>query len=163
SSAFGNRLDPFTGLPDFHSGLDISTPIGTKIQSPADGVVTFCGDKGGYGNAVVIDHGFGILTRYAHLAGFNVKAGQRVRRGDPQLAARTVDFKERLAKGQPLDDLLPEAFAVTREAGRRVLNMRHFDVQLIGGLTLHRGTIAEMKTGEGKTLVATLAAYLNAL
>jgi preprotein translocase subunit SecA len=82
---------------------------------------------------------------------------------DVQLAAKTAEFKERLAKGQPLDDLLPEAFAVTREAGRRVLNMRHFDVQLIGGLTLHRGTIAEMKTGEGKTLVATLAAYLNAL
>jgi preprotein translocase subunit SecA len=82
---------------------------------------------------------------------------------DAQLAAKTVEFKERLARGQPLDDLLPEAFAVTREAGRRVLNMRHFDVQLVGGLTLHRGTIAEMKTGEGKTLVATLASYLNAL
>ena len=65
--------------------------------------------------------------------------------------------------GQRLDDLLPEAFAVVREAGRRVLNMRHFDVQLIGGVILHRGTIAEMKTGEGKTLVATLPAYLNAL
>ena len=82
---------------------------------------------------------------------------------DAALAARTVEFRERIAKGEPLDDLLPEAFAVVREAGRRVLNMRHFDVQLIGGLTLHRGTIAEMKTGEGKTLVATLAAYLNAL
>lgn len=82
SSAFGNRLDPFTGLQDFHSGLDISTPIGTKIQTPADGVVIFCGQKGGYGNAMVIDHGYGILTRYAHLAGFNVKPGQRVRRGD---------------------------------------------------------------------------------
>jgi len=82
SSAFGNRIDPFTGLQDFHSGLDISTPIGTKIQAPADGVVIFCGLKGGYGNAMVIDHGYGILTRYAHLAGFNVKPGQRVRRGD---------------------------------------------------------------------------------
>jgi preprotein translocase subunit SecA len=82
---------------------------------------------------------------------------------DAELAAKTAEFKERLAKGQSLDDLLPEAFSVTREAGRRVLNMRHFDVQLVGGLTLHRGTIAEMKTGEGKTLVATLAAYLNAL
>jgi preprotein translocase subunit SecA len=74
-----------------------------------------------------------------------------------------VEFRQRLAQGQPLDELLPEAFAVTREAGRRVLNMRHFDVQLIGGTALHRGMIAEMKTGEGKTLVATLAAYLNAL
>ena len=74
-----------------------------------------------------------------------------------------MEFRERLAKGASLDDLLPEAFAVVREAGRRVLNMRHFDVQLIGGMVLHRGMIAEMKTGEGKTLVATLAAYLNAL
>jgi preprotein translocase subunit SecA len=82
---------------------------------------------------------------------------------DAGLAAKTVEFKERLAQGQPVDELLPEAFAVTREAGRRVLNMRHFDVQLIGGMALHRGMIAEMKTGEGKTLVATLAAYLNAL
>ncbi len=82
---------------------------------------------------------------------------------DHALAARTADFKGRIAQGATLDDLLPEAFAVVREGGRRVLNMRHFDVQLIGGMTLHRGTIAEMKTGEGKTLVATLAAYLNAL
>jgi preprotein translocase subunit SecA len=82
---------------------------------------------------------------------------------DQALAAKTVEFRGRLAKGETLDGLLPEAFAVVREAGWRVLNMRHFDVQLIGGMTLHRGMIAEMKTGEGKTLVATLAAYLNAL
>ncbi len=80
-----------------------------------------------------------------------------------ELAAKTVDFKQRVANGASLDDLLIEAFAVCREAGRRYLNMRHFDVQLIGGVTLHRGRIAEMKTGEGKTLVATLASYLNAL
>ncbi|HKZ31864.1 MAG TPA: preprotein translocase subunit SecA [Vicinamibacteria bacterium] len=82
---------------------------------------------------------------------------------DAALAAKTVEFRERLSRGQSVDELLPEAFAVVREAGWRVLNMRHFDVQLIGGLVLHRGMIAEMKTGEGKTLVATLAAYLNAL
>src|SRR5262245_36030291 len=82
---------------------------------------------------------------------------------DDQLKAKTAEFKQRIADGATLDDLLPEAFAVVREAGRRVLNMRHFDVQLIGGMVLHRGTIAEMKTGEGKTLVATLPAYLNAL
>jgi preprotein translocase subunit SecA len=82
---------------------------------------------------------------------------------DAQLQAKTPEFRDRLARGETLDDILPEAFAVVREAGRRVLNMRHFDVQLIGGLALHRGMIAEMKTGEGKTLVATLAAYLNAL
>ena len=82
---------------------------------------------------------------------------------DIDLAARTITFKEKLAQGASLDDLEIEAFAVCREAGRRVLNMRHFDVQLIGGMVLHKGKIAEMKTGEGKTLVATLPTYLNAL
>src|SRR6476659_10012863 len=82
---------------------------------------------------------------------------------DEQLRGKTAEFKQRVANGETLDDLLPEAFAVVREAGRRVLNMRHFDVQLIGGAVLHKGKIAEMKTGEGKTLVATLPAYLNAL
>src|SRR5690349_15707267 len=82
---------------------------------------------------------------------------------DEQLRGKTVEFRGRLAAGETLDDLLPEAFAVVREAGRRTLNMRHFDVQLIGGIVLHRGRIAEMKTGEGKTLWATLPAYLNAL
>ncbi|MGA8019751.1 MAG: preprotein translocase subunit SecA [Desulfobacterales bacterium] len=82
---------------------------------------------------------------------------------DDQLKGHTAKFKERLQNGEPLDDLLPEAFAVVREASRRTLNMRHFDVQLLGGTVLHQGKIAEMKTGEGKTLVATLPAYLNAL
>jgi len=82
---------------------------------------------------------------------------------DEQLRAKTAEFRQRLEQGANLDDLLHEAFAVVREAGRRVLNMRHFDVQLIGGMVLHHGKIAEMKTGEGKTLVATLPAYLNAL
>ena len=82
---------------------------------------------------------------------------------DEELAAQTVVFREQLAQGSTLDDLLVPAFAVVREAGRRFLNMRHFDVQLIGGVTLHHGKVAEMKTGEGKTLVATLPVYLNAL
>ncbi len=82
---------------------------------------------------------------------------------DDQLPQKTIEFKERLAKGEPLDDLLPEAFALVREASVRILGMRHFDVQLIGGIALHNGTIAEMKTGEGKTLMSTLPAYLNAL
>jgi preprotein translocase subunit SecA len=82
---------------------------------------------------------------------------------DEQLRGKTAEFRQRVANGEPLHDLLPEAFAVVREAGRRVLNMRHFDVQLIGGMVLHSGRIAEMKTGEGKTLVATLPTYLNAL
>lgn len=82
---------------------------------------------------------------------------------DASLQAKTAEFKQRLADGETLDDLLPEAFAVVREASRRVLGMRHFDVQLLGGMVLHRGNIAEMRTGEGKTLVATLPVYLNAL
>jgi preprotein translocase subunit SecA len=82
---------------------------------------------------------------------------------DDQLASKTAEFKQRLEKGEPLDDLIPEVFAVVRETGRRVLGLRHFDVQLLGGVILHQGQIAEMKTGEGKTLVATLPAYLNAL
>ncbi len=82
---------------------------------------------------------------------------------DTSLAGKTREFKQRLENGETLDDILPEAFAVVREASKRVLGMRHFDVQLIGGITLHRGNIAEMRTGEGKTLVATLPVYLNAL
>jgi preprotein translocase subunit SecA len=82
---------------------------------------------------------------------------------DIDLKAKTIEFKERIAQGATIDDLLIEAFAVVREAGRRFLNMRHFDVQLIGGIVLHKGRIAEMKTGEGKTLVATAPVYLNAL
>jgi preprotein translocase subunit SecA len=82
---------------------------------------------------------------------------------DISLSAKTGEFRRRLEKGETLDDILPEAFAVVREASRRVLGMRHFDVQLLGGITLHEGNIAEMRTGEGKTLVGTLATYLNAL
>ena len=82
---------------------------------------------------------------------------------DEELRALTGRFKERVERGEPLDDLLPEAFAAVREASVRSLKMRHFDVQLIGGMVLHQGKIAEMKTGEGKTLVATLPVYLNAL
>ena len=82
---------------------------------------------------------------------------------DAALRAKTDEFRSRLVDGESLDQLLPEAFAVVREAGVRALGMRHFDVQLIGGMALHDGKIAEMRTGEGKTLVATLPAYLNAL
>ena len=80
---------------------------------------------------------------------------------DEELAGQTAVFREQLAQGATLDDMLVPAFAAVREAGRRVVNMRHFDVQLIGGMVLHRGKIAEMKTGEGKTLVATLPVYLE--
>ena len=104
------------------------------------------------------------LKRLAPIvAGINAKEPELQALSDEQLRARTADFRLRYEQGETLDDLLPDAFAVVREAGRRTLNMRHFDVQLIGGMVLHRGRIAEMKTGEGKTLVATLPAYLNAL
>src|ERR1700680_1754076 len=97
------------------------------------------------------------------IAAINDREPELQQLSDADLAAKTLDFKQRIANGEPLDDLLIESFAVCREAGKRVLNMRHFDVQLIGGLVLHRGKIAEMRTGEGKTLVATLPVYLNAL
>ena len=82
---------------------------------------------------------------------------------DKELREKTEEFKGRLKKGETLDDILPEAFAVVREASKRVLGLRHYDVQLIGGVVLHQGRIAEMRTGEGKTLVATLPSYLNAI
>jgi preprotein translocase subunit SecA len=82
---------------------------------------------------------------------------------DAALQAKTAEFKSKLAAGQIMDEILPEAFAVVREASKRVMNMRHFDVQMVGGLALHQGKIAEMRTGEGKTLTATLPVYLNAL
>ena len=82
---------------------------------------------------------------------------------DEELRAKTGEYKKRLAEGETLDDLLPEAFATVREAAKRVLNMEHYRVQLIGGIILHQGRIAEMRTGEGKTLVSTAPAYLNAL
>src|SRR3954451_111248 len=82
---------------------------------------------------------------------------------DDELRGMTVEFRERLAGGESLDDIMPEAFATVREAAKRVLGQRHFDVQIMGGAALHLGNIAEMKTGEGKTLVSTLPAYLNAL
>jgi murein DD-endopeptidase MepM/ murein hydrolase activator NlpD len=82
SASFGNRKDPFTGMPDFHPGIDISTPRGTPVVAPADGVVTFRGVRGAYGKAIVVDHGYGIVTRFAHLDGYDVRPGQRVHRGD---------------------------------------------------------------------------------
>jgi murein DD-endopeptidase MepM/ murein hydrolase activator NlpD len=82
SATFGSRIDPFTGSPDFHPGIDISAPTGTRIISPADGVVLSAGEKGGYGNAIVVDHQYGVVTRYGHLSGFAVKPGQRIKRGD---------------------------------------------------------------------------------
>ena len=97
------------------------------------------------------------------VAKINALEPEMVKLSDDQLRGKTVEFRERLSKGETLDDLLPEAFATVREAAKRTLGQRHFDVQLIGGMVLHQGKIAEMKTGEGKTLVATLPVYLNAL
>ena len=93
----------------------------------------------------------------------NAMEGAWKKLSDPELRGKTAELKQKLDRGATLDDLLEEAFATVREAGRRVLGMRHYDVQLIGGAVLHRGAIAEMKTGEGKTLVATCPLYLNAL
>ena len=104
-----------------------------------------------------------VKRMYKTVATVNAFEEQMVALSDEQLQAKTPEFRERLAGGESLNKLLPEAFAVAREAGKRVMGMRHFDVQLIGGQTLHEGKIAEMRTGEGKTLVATLAVYLNAL
>ena len=104
------------------------------------------------------------LKKYGPLvAEINALEPDTVALSDEALRARTVDFRKRLEQGAELDDLLPEAFATVREAAKRTLGQRHFDVQLVGGMVLHEGRIAEMKTGEGKTLVATLAVYLNAL
>ncbi len=97
------------------------------------------------------------------VAAINALEPQLEKLGDDALRARTTDFRQRAAAGEDLDDMLVEAFATVREAAKRTLGQRHFDVQLMGGMVLHRGMIAEMKTGEGKTLVATLAVYLNAL
>ena len=104
-----------------------------------------------------------IKTLSKRLARINALEQEYQDLSDEDLAESTVKFRARLEQGETLDDLLEEAFAVVREAGKRVLNMRHFDVQLIGGIVLNQGKIAEMRTGEGKTLVATLSAYLNAL
>lgn len=105
-----------------------------------------------------------VLSQYQKLVKkINELEDQTQSLSDEALAAKTQEFKQRLASGTKIDDLIPEAFAVVREAGQRVLSMRHFDMQLVGGLVLHYGNIAEMRTGEGKTLVATLPVYLNAL
>lgn len=105
-----------------------------------------------------------IIKKYHKLVdAINVLEPDYEKLSDKDIAAKTAEFHDRIAKGETLDNLLVEAFAVVREASKRTLGQRHFDVQLIGGIVLHRGEIAEMKTGEGKTLVATLAAYLNAL
>ncbi|NBO75219.1 MAG: preprotein translocase subunit SecA, partial [Gammaproteobacteria bacterium] len=102
-----------------------------------------------------------VMAREVRAAATHETAMQAL--SDEALLGKTAEFRERLRQGATLDSLLPEAFAAVREAGRRALGMRHFDVQLVGGIALHRGRIAEMRTGEGKTLVATLPAYLNAL
>src|SRR5688572_29233075 len=105
-----------------------------------------------------------LLKQYSHAVGsINALEAGFAALSDEALRAKTGELRKRHAEGATLDELLPEAFAVVREASKRTLRMRHFDVQLLGGMVLHNGKIAEMKTGEGKTLVATLPAYLNAL
>src|SRR5258705_1835070 len=105
-----------------------------------------------------------LLRQYMHsVRAVNALEPEVARLSDDALKAKTAEFKQRHANGETLDQLLPEAFAVVREAGKRVLQMRHFDVQIIGGIALHQGKIAEMRSGEGKTLVAKLHAYIHSL
>src|SRR3954452_9912843 len=105
-----------------------------------------------------------LLKQYSHnVEAINALEPEMARLSDAALAGKTDELRKRYADGATLDELLPEAFAVVREASKRTLRMRHFDVQLVGGMVLHNGKIAEMTTGEGKTLGATLPAYLNAL
>lgn len=104
-----------------------------------------------------------VKKQYRTVNQINALEPDFIKLSDDELKAKTAEFRQRLQKGETLDDILPEAFATVREASKRVMGQRHYDVQLIGGIVLHKGMIAEMKTGEGKTLVATLAAYLNAL
>src|SRR5690606_12948159 len=105
-----------------------------------------------------------ILKQYRkQVAQINAHEPKVAALSDDELKAKTVAFRQQIAEGTSLDDLLPEAFAVVREASKRVFGMRHFDVQMLGVIALHSGKIAEMRTGEGKTLMATLAVYLNAL
>src|SRR4051794_5485759 len=105
-----------------------------------------------------------LIKQYSqNVKGINALEGAMEALTDAELRAKTGEFRQRLSEGETIDSLLPDAFAVVREASKRVLGMRHFDVQLIGGMALHEGKIAEMRTGEGKTLMATLPAYLNAL
>ncbi|HUQ25224.1 MAG TPA: preprotein translocase subunit SecA, partial [Burkholderiales bacterium] len=105
-----------------------------------------------------------LLKQYTHsVAATNALEPAMAALSDSQLQGKTAELRKRHGEGATLDELLPEAFAVVREAAKRTVRMRHFDVQLVGGMVLHNGKIAEMKTGEGKTLVATLPAYLNAL
>ena len=105
-----------------------------------------------------------LLKQYRKVAeGINALEPAYEKLSDDELRGKTQAFKERVANGETLDALLPEAFAVVREGSKRIMKMRHFDVQLIGGMSLHDGKISEMRTGEGKTLTATLAVYLNAL
>jgi preprotein translocase subunit SecA len=105
-----------------------------------------------------------LLKQYSRtVAEINALEPSLAKLSDPELRGKTEELRKRHADGTTLDELLPEAFGIVREAAKRTLRMRHFDVQLLGGMVLHHGKIAEMKTGEGKTLVATLPAYLNAL
>lgn len=122
-----------------------------------DTIIQFLGKVFGTRNQRLLKH---YNARVALINGFEAEISSL---SDADLKAKTAEFKKRLADGKTLDDILPEAFAVVREASKRVLGMRHFDVQLIGGMVLHDGKIAEMRTGEGKTLVSTLPVYLNAL
>src|SRR5260370_29618879 len=127
------------------------------------GVVFYLGPETFLAKVFCTKHDREVKALHPIIEAINAMEPRMLELSDAELAAQTVVFRDQLAQGASLDDILIPAFATVREAGRRFVNMRHFDVQLIGGIVLHRGKIAEMKTGEGKTLVATLPVYLNAL
>ena len=154
--------------------MDISVweRFSDSVGAFSEGVVGFLGRMFGSSNECFV-RGLGYITSRDPEISHTVTPGSLLARvnaleeamhakTEAELKGMTAHFRERLAQGETLEDLLPEAFAACREAGRRTKNMRHFDVQILGGIVLHRGNIAEMVTGEGKTLVATLPAYLNA-
>ena len=152
--------------------IGILERVGDSLTSLSEGFVNFLSRMLGSANENTVrklgyvrskDKKTYAVTPGSLLASVNELEPSMQALSDADLKALTPKFRERLADGEALDDLLPEAFAACREAGKRFKNMRHFDVQIVGGIVLHRGSIAEMVTGEGKTLVATLPAFLNAL
>ena len=166
-SAASDHL-PGAGLDGSMSRTRLTTPVGgTSRPEPAKKFSARKVSRRCWGNLAKKVFGSSndrrLKSYRPKVAAINALEPEMVKLTDQELAARTVTFREQLAAGTSLDDLLVPAFATVREAAKRVFGQRHFDVQLIGGMVLHERGIAEMKTGEGKTLVATLAVYLNAL
>src|SRR5262249_5561514 len=167
-----DRTDPMA-TADSQLEMGFLEKLGEKFSNFGDGTVKFITRLFGSSNERFVRK-LGFITSHDPVKPHTVIPGSQLARvnelepamqalSDAELKQLTPKFRERLKAGETIEDLLPEAFAACREAARRTKNMRHYDVQILGGVTLHRNNIAEMVTGEGKTLVATLPAYLNAL